>query len=1056
MASSRDADPCDLPERAPRTIDFGLVVGVDHYPRFRSLAGAVADATRFHEWLLSPSGGRVEAAHARLVISRPEPAAPLQDELDERLVELLEAARALGGGRRFYFHFSGHGATSPDLAGEDVALLLAKWSRTMSRLALSTDQYRAALGGLGLFEEIAIFLDCCRSTAAGAVGLPPAFVLPPAAERCATRTLIAYATEAGGSAFEVPDGPRWRGVFTHSLLSILRGAGRGISAVQLKRELERELASRGQQAHVVNGLREDSTFGAPGDLPWLEVSFHRATGRAWLSDADHAPVAEHDAGEGPWRIPLEAGLYKLMHGDVTVLIDHGREEVTRIVLASDHAPARHVPATGAESPVVAGPRPPVRRPGPFVVQSEHAVQITVYDGRGELTVRGVGGLRLSLLPGLYRLHLERGGAVHEELVDHTEDTELQRAGPPLRTPAPIAHAATSHACYRGPAARFSVESTSPPLGAAGQARLFVFIRREGVETGPRRVPSEPLTIHDADGRLLAAIDERTAHIDADAGYAAFSCEASPGTYRLRAVRSRRDLAITVPAGRAAHVFIGDRGALAMEDLRVSLVPLGRRFEEASPGWRALEEALGALRAPPRELASSIRGLSPPLLAADLCLAIAVAHLAHRAGDAEVFQGAMGVLEGHEDVPDVPILRRLASEPARSTAPRRLARPAAPKSLAPPLFRASLLMALEQAVADPASQLASGALAQAACTVVHDGVWCTWSARPWDERWVEDTIDALRGHDTGADARSLARGLRVPVSVVERTIAGLDATVPVVGGSPARPGEVRVAGYELRELLGRGGQGLVYRATRTGDARDVALKIVPLVGGADQRLRVERELRLLQEIDHPHVLAIDRRGALDGDTGLWLEMERCRGSLLDLVLERDAPMAPEEACRAVMDALEGLAYLHGRGIVHRDLKPGNLLVRRDGRVAIGDLGIAKSLADAGQLSMTGEVRGTLRFAPREQLLDSKRVPCASDVWSIAATLYFLLTLELPREEYADQSDLEAALENPIVPIRERRPELPERLARCIDRALSIEIAARPRDGAELLAELRAAR
>lgn len=336
MACSRDIEPSAPPQRGPRTADFGLVVGVDHYPRFRSLAGAVADATRFHEWLLAPSGGGVAADRARLVVSRPEPAAPLQDEIDEQLVELLEAARALGGGRRFYFHFSGHGAMSADageaVTGEDVALLLAKWSRTMARLALSTDRYRAAIGGLGLFEEIAIFLDCCRSTSAGAVGLPPAFVLPHATERSATRTFLAYATEAGRSAFEVPDGALWRGVFTSSLLTILRRAPRGISAAQLKRELEREVSARGQQPHVVNGLRDDSLFGAQGDLPWLEVSFRRAAGPVWLIDGDNVLVAERAAGAEPWRIQLEAGLYRLAYGAGVVVIDHGREEVTRVAL----------------------------------------------------------------------------------------------------------------------------------------------------------------------------------------------------------------------------------------------------------------------------------------------------------------------------------------------------------------------------------------------------------------------------------------------------------------------------------------------------------------------------------------------------------------------------------------------------------------------------------------------------------------------------------------------------------------------------------------------------
>jgi serine/threonine protein kinase len=141
-------------------------------------------------------------------------------------------------------------------------------------------------------------------------------------------------------------------------------------------------------------------------------------------------------------------------------------------------------------------------------------------------------------------------------------------------------------------------------------------------------------------------------------------------------------------------------------------------------------------------------------------------------------------------------------------------------------------------------------------------------------------------------------------------------------------------------------------------------------------------------------------------------------------------------------------------VHRDIKPGNLLVRDDGYVMIGDLGIAK-LIDAGSLTETGRAGGTAQFAPREQLLDFKRSTPASDVWSMAATLYFLLTLDLPREIYSDQSEIEAALDNPVVPIAMRSPELPPPLARCLERALSDDVAARPPDAARFRDELSAA-
>jgi hypothetical protein len=330
IAAPRGEEPPLGDPEPPRSVDFGLVVGVDHYPRFRSLRGAVADATRFHDWLVEPDGGGVAPERARLVVSSPNPAAPLQDEVDERLLEIVMAADALGGGRRLYFHFSGHGAGSPDESGEDVALLLAKWSRNLARLALSTDEYRGALGGMGLFEEIVISLDCCRTTVERAIGLPPTLTLRPA-QRFATRTFIAYATEAGRSAFELPDHELWQGVFTRCLLSILRRSPHGISAADLKRALEYEVASSGQQAHVVNGLLDGSMFGRRGVLPRLVITFAHARGRVRLRNGNRTVVAERDASSELWELAIEAGLYKLEDSTGrTTAFDHGGEAETRV------------------------------------------------------------------------------------------------------------------------------------------------------------------------------------------------------------------------------------------------------------------------------------------------------------------------------------------------------------------------------------------------------------------------------------------------------------------------------------------------------------------------------------------------------------------------------------------------------------------------------------------------------------------------------------------------------------------------------------------------------
>ena len=333
MVASRDiAPPDDEGERAARDTDFALVVGVDDYPWFRPLRGAVNDARRFHDWLCAADGGGLRPDHARLLVSTAEPPTPLHEQIDDELERLLTAARAIGGGRRLYFHFSGHGAISPGVSREDVALLLAKWSRVRTRLALSSGEYVGTLTALGVFDEVAVFLDCCRATAEQVVGLPPTFA-PPAGSGARARAFIGYATEAGQSAFEERDDCHWQGVFTRSLLAILQRTERGIDAVGLKRALEREVAMRGQQAHIINGLLEDSWFGTQGVLPRLEVRFAGTAGTVVLRNGRNEEVARHLIDGEPWVLSLAPGLYKLERPDgPPVVIDHGKEEVTRVEL----------------------------------------------------------------------------------------------------------------------------------------------------------------------------------------------------------------------------------------------------------------------------------------------------------------------------------------------------------------------------------------------------------------------------------------------------------------------------------------------------------------------------------------------------------------------------------------------------------------------------------------------------------------------------------------------------------------------------------------------------
>src|SRR6185503_7677643 len=121
---------------------------VDHYPQFRPLNGAIRDAEAFDEWVRSADGGDVAPAHAELLLSTDVPAPrPLQDEVDERLLKLMTAADAIGGGRRLYFYFSGHGAADSAHPPDSVALLLVKWCTNLARLALSSREYSGNLSG---------------------------------------------------------------------------------------------------------------------------------------------------------------------------------------------------------------------------------------------------------------------------------------------------------------------------------------------------------------------------------------------------------------------------------------------------------------------------------------------------------------------------------------------------------------------------------------------------------------------------------------------------------------------------------------------------------------------------------------------------------------------------------------------------------------------------------------------------------------------------------------------------------------------------------------------
>jgi serine/threonine-protein kinase len=175
---------------------------------------------------------------------------------------------------------------------------------------------------------------------------------------------------------------------------------------------------------------------------------------------------------------------------------------------------------------------------------------------------------------------------------------------------------------------------------------------------------------------------------------------------------------------------------------------------------------------------------------------------------------------------------------------------------------------------------------------------------------------------------------------------------------------------------------------------------------------------------------------------WFAMEFVTGTNLESMAKEHPGRYPTaQACRLTCQILKGLEHAHKMGFVHRDIKPENILVAHgsEGHVAkISDFGLAKSFRGVGLsgLTFSGEMRGTVPFMPPEQMLDFKTVTPLADLYATAATLYYLLSTKYIYDEPAGGGDLiRMLLEEQPVPIRRRRPDVPQPLASVIEKCLA---------------------
>ncbi|WP_067652680.1 serine/threonine-protein kinase [Nocardia harenae] len=252
----------------------------------------------------------------------------------------------------------------------------------------------------------------------------------------------------------------------------------------------------------------------------------------------------------------------------------------------------------------------------------------------------------------------------------------------------------------------------------------------------------------------------------------------------------------------------------------------------------------------------------------------------------------------------------------------------------------------------------------------------------------------------------------------------------------RTGEV-FAGYTIERLLGRGGMGSVYLARHPRLPRLTAMKLLnrELFADAEIRARFEREADLVARLDHPGIVPVYDRGVEDEQ--LWISMRYVDG--VDAASLEPGSLPPARAVRIVAETAAALDYAHGKGVLHRDVKPANIMIERvsDGaeeRIFLTDFGIARLRDDTGHLTKTGTFTATLAYASPEQL-SGAALDHRSDQYSLAVTLFRLLTGTVPFEASNPVAVIHGHLNDPPPPVSGVRPGLPGALDAVLLRAMA---------------------
>src|SRR5579884_3139045 len=270
--------------------------------------------------------------------------------------------------------------------------------------------------------------------------------------------------------------------------------------------------------------------------------------------------------------------------------------------------------------------------------------------------------------------------------------------------------------------------------------------------------------------------------------------------------------------------------------------------------------------------------------------------------------------------------------------------------------------------------------------------------------------------------------------------------------PAASRRLTIGSYEVLDILGRGGMGVVYRARHRQLGHEVALKMILNAGHAGQQelARFRLEAAAVARLHHAGIVHIHDFGEHDGQPFFSLELVE-GGSLATRL--KQGPLASRDAAALVEQLARAVQHAHERGILHRDLKPANVLLTKEGEPKVTDFGLAKQLnADEG-LSQTGHVLGTPSYMAPEQAAGRVRAAGpATDVYALGAVLYECLTGQPPLRGTTPLETMQQVLTREPVPPRRLNPAVPRDLETVCLRCLEKEAGKRYQSAADLADDL----